>query len=165
MFPIKLAVFWVLLATLAISPSSLPAADNLSEILRKHQWDGIVGTWVDAQTKGEISKVTYAWKIEERVIEVTSEGSGLESVSLMGVNARTGEVFHMGADSEGASSLGKWTIDEKGDAVLGLLFTAGDGEQGGLSIRHHREDQDTMIVTLELPEPTTVKMIRVKPAQ
>ena len=34
------------------------------------------------------------------------------------------------------------------------------GEQGTLSIRHHWDDEDTLIVTIELPEPIKIKMIR-----
>ncbi|GAA5510330.1 hypothetical protein [Novipirellula caenicola] len=152
-----------LLATLLLSASPLFAADKLSDILRKHQWEGMIGTWVDAETNGETSTATYAWKIKDRVIEITTKGNEMETVALMGVNAKTHEVFHMGADSTGGSSLGKWEVDKNGDAVLGLLFTGADGEQGGLSIRHHREDEDTIIVTIELPEPMQYKMIRVKP--
>jgi hypothetical protein len=163
MTKIKMAIPCTLLATILLSPSPLSAAEKLSDILRKHQWEGIIGTWIDADTKGEASKVTYVWKIKDRVIEVATKGNDLETVALMGVNAKTGEVFHMGADSAGASSLGKWEIADNGDAVLQLLFTGGDGEQGALSIRHHREDKDTMIVTVELPEPITFKMIRAKP--
>ena len=58
----------------------------------------------------------------------------------------------MSADSDGSSSFGKWVVDDKnGDAVLGIGYTSGDGLEGGLSIRHHLEDKDTMIVTIELP--------------
>lgn len=151
--------------TSAFSPAAreVNAAEKLSDILREHDWDGIVGTWGDAETGGESFSVSYVWKIEDRVIEVTTKYEDRESVALMGVNAMSGEVFHMGADSGGGSSLGKWEVDDNGDAILGLLFTGGNGEQGAMSIRHHRVDDNTLVVTIELPEPITVRLIRATP--
>jgi len=162
MTKIKMQFSCALLVTILLSTSPLTAAEKLSDILRNLQWDGIIGTWVDAETNGQVAKVTYSWKIKDRVIEVTSKGNELETVALMGVNAKNGEVFHLGADSAGGSSLGKWELADNGDAVLELLFTGGDGEQGVMTIRHHREDKDTIIVTFELPDPIKFKMIRAK---
>lgn len=84
------------------------------------------------------------------------------SVALMGVNGKTGEVFHMGADSDGTSSLGKWEVDESGDAVLGILYTTADGQEGALNIRFHKEEMDAVTMTIELPQPIRVKLIRAK---
>ncbi len=78
----------------------------------------------------------------------------------MGVNGKSGEVFHMGVDSKGTSSLGKWEVDDDGDAILGIVFTAEYGQEGALRIRHHLEDKNTVIVTVELPEPIKIKLIR-----
>jgi hypothetical protein len=158
-----LSICCVTLASfVALAAPAASAADKLSDILRKSKWNGIIGTWVDAETKGAAAKTTYAWKIKDRVIEITTKAANKETVALMGVNAKTGEVFHMGADNDGGASLGKWDTKDNGDVVLGFAFTGGDGLDGTLSIRHHLEDKDTMIVTVELPEPIKVKMIRVK---
>ena len=138
------------------------AAEELSDILQRSNWNDIIGTWIDSGTKGEELKVTYSWKIENRVIEITTQDKEKESVGLMGVNAKNGEVFHMGADSTGGSSLGKWEVDHNGDAILGLLFTSGDGVPGALRIRHHRIDTDTIKVILELPEPIAFEIVRVE---
>jgi len=73
--------------------------------------------------------------------------------------------FTWGADSDGASSIGKWELEEIGDAVLGVAFTSGDGQVGALRIRHHLEDEDTMIGTIELPQPIKFKMIRATPKE
>lgn len=141
------------------------AAEKLSDILRKSKWDGVIGTWVDTDTQGNRSKVTYAWKIRDRVIEITTKEESRESVALVGVNAKSGEIVHMGADSNGASFLGKWELKDNGDAVLGLAFTDGDGRPGALSIRHRLEGSDAMNVTLELPQPLSFRMNRLKPGK
>ncbi len=145
---------------LCLLTANTMAAEKLSDLLHQSKWEGIIGTWVDANSMGSAVKTTYAWKIEDRVIEVTTKQKDKEDVGLIGVNAKTDEVFFMGASSDGTSSLGKWEIDGNGDAVLGVLFTTGEGEQGGLSIRHHLEDKDTMTVTIELPDPIEFKMVR-----
>ena len=138
------------------------AADTLKDKLRESGWDGIIGTWVDADTQGTSAKVSYAWKIEERVIEVTSKMAERTTVALMGVNGKTGEVFHMGADSDGTSSLGKWEVEDSGDAVLGILYTTVDGQEGGMSIRFHKQGKDAVTMTIELPQPIRVKLVRAK---
>jgi hypothetical protein len=136
---------------------------TLSDVLRKAKWDGIIGTWVDAQSRGADVKATYDWKIKDRVIEITTIRGEHQGVALMGVNGKTGVVFHMGADSEGNSSLGKWIVQDNGDAILGLVYTSSSGQEIEVIIRHHLVDKDTMIVTIEAPEPMRVKMIRATP--
>ncbi len=133
---------------------------KLGDILRQKRWDRLIGTWVDADSKGAGLKTTYAWKLKDRVLEVTSKEPQKESVSLMSVNAKSGDVFQVGGDDQGTSFLGGWKFEEKGDAVLAVTYTAGDGTEGTLSIRYHFQDNDTLILTLELPQPITVRMIR-----
>jgi hypothetical protein len=81
--------------------------------------------------------------------------------SLMGHNPNKGEVFHVSVDDQGARSIGRWTFEE-GEAILGLLFITGTGDEGALKIRLRFEDDDTMIVIVDLPKPIVTKMIRVK---
>ncbi len=150
----------VFTSLIALAAPQASAAEKLSDVLREAKWDGIVGTWVDADTKGEAFKTIYAWKVKDRVIEITTKERSKESVALMGVNGKSGEVFHMGADSDGSSSLGTWQVKDNGDAVLGIVFTSGDGQEGALSIRHHLADKDTVVVTIELPQPIKFKLIR-----
>ena len=133
---------------------------KLSDILRRNKWDRLIGTWVDADSKGAGLKTTYAWKLKDRVLEVTSKEPQKESVSLMSVNAKSGDVFQVGGDDQGTSFLGGWRFEEKGDAVLAITYTSGDGQEGTLSIRYHFQDNDTLILTLELPQPITIRMIR-----
>ena len=112
---------------LALSTTEVRAAEKLSDILREHKWDAVIGTWVDAETKGKGMTTTYAWKIEDRTVEITTkygaESGVRETVALMAVNAKTGQVVHMGADSDGGTSLGEWKVEDNGDAVLGIVFT------------------------------------------
>jgi len=156
------------IATLAIllASAGIPSAnaENLGDVLREHGWDRVIGTWVDADTGGEAIRITYAWRFEGTVVEITTWSQREETVAIMGLNAKTEDVYHMGATSTGSSSLGKWEIVD-GDAVLGLRYVSGEGQEGGLRIRHHLEDDDTMAVTFEGPEPTTFRLVRVGTAE
>jgi hypothetical protein len=93
----------VLLSTSVVTPTAT-AADTLMSKLRSVGWDGIVGTWVDPETKGKKMTNIYRWKIKDHVIEVVTNDGSTETVALMGVSGKTGDVFHMGADSSGTSS-------------------------------------------------------------
>ena len=143
--------------------SDVSPYNKLSDVLRRTKWDGIIGTWVDAESKGAAAKATYDWKIKDRAIEITTVRGEHQDVALMGVNGKTGGVFHMGADSDGGSSIGKWIVQDNGDVVLGLVYTSSTGQEGEVIIRHHLVDKNTMIVTIEAPQPMRFKMIRTKP--
>ncbi len=137
-----------------------PKRQTLGEILRQSKWDRLIGNWVDAESKGAALKSTYAWKIKDRVIESTSKEANNESVALMAVNAESGEVFHTGADRNGTLFTGKWELSKDGDAVLEAAFTSGTGDKGSIKIRYHLANDDTLVLTVELPQPITIKMIR-----
>lgn len=146
----------------AFSSVQASAAETLQDKLDAAGWGGIIGTWVDADSGGSGIKISYQWKIDKHVIEVTSTMRERQSVALMGVNGKTGDVFHMGADDQGTSSLGKWEVEDNGDAVLGIQYTTADGTEGTLNIRFHKEGKDAVTMTIELPEPIRIKMIRSK---
>ena len=135
-------------------------SQTLGEILRQSKWDRLIGTWVDGDTKGAALKSTYAWKIKDRVIESTSQEANNESVALMVIDAESGGVVHTGADRSGTSFTGKWQLPKDGDAVLDVAFTSGSGDKGSLKLRYHLANDDTLVVTVELPQPITIKMIR-----
>jgi hypothetical protein len=154
---------YLLVICLFFTASNSFAEDNLAEILRKSKWDGIIGTWVDAGTQGDALKTTFAWKLKNRVIEnTTQQGKEKQDVSLIGVNAKTGLVFNMSASSDGSSSLGEWKFSNSGEASLGVAYTAGTGQEGLINIRYRFVNKDTMVMTIELPQPVTVQLIRVK---
>ena len=95
-------------------------AETLGDMIREAGWNKIIGTWVDADTKGQNIRVKYAWKYKDHAIQVTSKLGEVQSTGLIGRNAATGEVFMTGVNSEGGATLGKW-IEEDGDAVLARL--------------------------------------------
>lgn len=154
--------FLALLFVFLTATSVTSAADKLSDMMRESGWENIIGIWVDPETNGQKHKTTYAWKLEDRVIEIISQQGEKKQVSLIGVNAKNGDVFHMGVDSDGGSSLGKWEMDGNGDAVLGLIYTTADGDSGSLNIRHHRVSEKEMTITLELGTPMTFTLVKVK---
>ncbi|MFG0331760.1 MAG: hypothetical protein ACF8TS_00235 [Maioricimonas sp. JB049] len=45
-------------------------------------------------------------------------------------------------------------------AVPGLACTSGDGTSGTIIVRMNLEDDDTLLITLELPQPITIRMKR-----
>ncbi len=138
------------------------AADTLMSKLKEAKWDGIIGTWVDEETGGKNNTTSYAWKIKDRVIEVHTKDKDNETVALMGVNAQNGQVFHMGADKNGASSLGEWKIDADGSAVLSLAFTGADGKQGAVQIRQKMLGKDKLEITIQLAQPLRYTLVRKK---
>lgn len=148
-----------MLALLSLADNSARAAESLGDTLRKCGWEHIIGTWVDAETKGSKITTTYAWKYQDRVIQITTREGDKESVAIMNRNPNTGKVTTASADNQGGGSIGEWSLED-GDAVLGIAFVTGAGEEGVLRFRHHLDDKDTLLVTVELPEPITLKMVR-----
>jgi len=133
--------------TMVCSASQLTAAETLGQVLRDAKWEGILGTWVDPKTK---DVMRFSWKIKDRVIEQRDKVQNTEGVSLIGVNAKTGEVFEMGADSDGASGLATWTFKDN-EAEVGTFVTTGDGQEVLLSLKYRLIDADTMTVKMFLP--------------
>jgi hypothetical protein len=138
-------------------------AKTLGDALRESKWDGIIGTWVDPETKGQNKKVAYAWKVKDHAILVTGTAFGTNSVAIMGRNAKDGTVFHVGTDSKGTSVLGKWVFKD-GEAILELAFVTGEGVEGVMKIRYTKKDENTLIVSLGglSPQPIVYTMIKVK---
>lgn len=153
---------FALVGLLTVSPAPAAAAEKLSDILQESGWEDIFGTWVDEQTGGADLKLVFAWKLEDRVVDLVVTESEKQTVAMIGVNAETGEVFHVGVDSNGGTAHGKWVTEANGDAVLKQSYTTGDGRQGEMNVRLHREDADTITVTVEVPDAIKVKLIRQK---
>lgn len=140
-------------------------AKNLGDALKDSKWDGIIGTWVDPETKGRKNKVSFVWQVKDHAILANGTAFGTQSVALIGRNAKDGTVFHVGADDKGSSVLGKWTF--KNDAaVLELGFVTGEGAEGVMKIRYVKKDENTLTVSLEglSPQPILYSLVKVKTA-
>ncbi len=149
---------------LALVCAAQEAPATLGDVLREYGFEQVIGDWIDAETRGKKLKVTYAWRFEEHLVEISTWSPHEQTTAFMGLNARTGDVYHVGATSRGGGSRGKWDVVD-GDAVLALEFTGGRGEQGSMRIRHHPEDDNTILITIEGPEPTQIKLVRIGEAQ
>jgi hypothetical protein len=140
---------------------SYSAESNLGEILRQSRCDGIVGTWVDEETNGKAVTTNYKWRFKDRVLEIATELKELKTVAWMGRNSQTGDVFHLGADNQGGSSIGNWRFAD-GEATLEVAFVTGEGQEAGMIIRHRLKDENTMVVGIEAEETITFTMVRTK---
>ena len=138
------------LTAVCLTLSPLRATD-LGEAIRHVGWEGIVGTWVDADTKGKAFKTTYAWKYKDKLIEINSTWGETKSTALMGFNPDTEEVYLMGANNKGGGTLGKWSMDGD-DAILEVAYVTADGEKGSMKFRHHKVDADTLKITISTPD-------------
>ena len=156
--------FTALTAILFMLCGGISHAKTLGDTLRESKWDGIIGTWVDPETKGRNKKVAYAWKVKDHAILVTGAASGTNSVAIMGRNAKDGTLFHVGTDSKGTSVLGKWEVKD-GEAILGLGFVTGEGVEGVMQRRYTKKDENTVVVSVEglTPQPIVHTMFKVKP--
>ncbi|MEO1618643.1 MAG: hypothetical protein AAFV88_22530, partial [Planctomycetota bacterium] len=137
-----------------------PKRKTLADVLKGSGWDRLVGTWVDEGSKGQGLKLSFQWKIKDRVIEAKSIDPGRTSVSLISLNAANGDTFQVGADSTGSSHLGKWTFQKDDTAVLDLGYTDGDGTQGQITLRYQLTDDDTLDFTLATGQPIRVRLVR-----
>ena len=135
---------------------------TLSEVLERAGWNRLVGKWVDKGSKGEGLKMSVTWKIKDRVLELESIDPGRTSVSLISLNAQNGDVFQVGADSTGSSHPGAWKFNKDGNAVLKLGYTDGSGTQREITIRYKLVDDNTLDISVELPQPIQVRLVRVK---
>ena len=143
-------------------PVVVTKGKSLAEILESQKWDRLPGTWVDKATGGRIVHTTYAWKIPDRVLEVMNTGGDNPSSSLLAVNAADGTVFQVGGDSRGGTFAGGWTVGDDGAATARLGITGADGNRFDLTLRHRFTGPDTMTLSIELPQPISIELVRVK---
>ena len=155
--------FTTLIAILFMLGGATSHAKTLGDVLKESKWDGIIGTWVDPETKGRNAKSTYAWQVKDHAILATGSFYGTNSVAIMGRNAKDGTVFHAGTDNKGTSVLGKWGLEE-GVAILTLGFVTGEGVEGVMQVRYTMKNESTVIVSVEgvTPEPIVYTMVKVK---
>lgn len=153
------------IAALAITGLTAPAQGaDLGEALDHVNWRGILGTWVDSETKGERVRIAYTWKYENKLIEVNSSMGKTKSVSLMGFNPDSEEIFMMGGNNKGGGTIGKWSMEGE-DAILDLSYIRANGEKGKMKLKHHRVNENTIEVTgtsEETGESFTLTLVRSK---
>ena len=142
-----------------------PAQDKpktLAEALERAGWDALVGEWVDEATKGDSLKLSFKWKIDQRVLVSESVDPARTSFAMISVNAANGDVFQVGADSTGSSHLGTWQFNENGEAVVMLGYTDGEGKQGQITLRYQLTDDNTLTLGLSLPQAFQIRLKRVQ---
>lgn len=147
--------------TFAVFQPSAANAETLGDMLRESGWDRILGTWVDADSDGTMFQLTYAWKFQDTLIEVSSQGPSRKSTGLIGRHPKTGAVHSVGADDKGGGSIGTWGT-EGDDAVLDMSYVTAEGEEGSVQVRYHLEDDDTLLVSFGQEQTTKIKMKRKK---
>jgi DNA-binding beta-propeller fold protein YncE len=145
------------------NPDLNPKTRSMVGMLRQSGVQRLLGTWVDQESQGKQLKVTYQWKVKDRIIEHVNIDATSESHALIGVNKASGNIYHMGGTSVGASYSGTWAADTNGDSVLNLNIESENGERHTLNVRYHFEDEDHFNLILELPQPIVIKMVRAKP--
>jgi hypothetical protein len=79
---------------------------------------------------------------------------------LIALHPESGEVQHTGGDRDGATFKGTWDDSPEGDALLKVSFVNAKLEQGTITVRYHFETDDALTLTVELPQPIKVKMVR-----
>lgn len=135
------------LGTMALGAAKLPAAEKLSDILQKSKCDGIIGTWIDAKTKGKKNRTTFAWKVKDRIIAVSSKEGDKETASLIMVSHDKG-VLQIGGDNKGNTMYGRWELKEK-TALVDLTLELGNNKELPIKVEYHLEAKDT--ITMSIP--------------
>lgn len=145
------------LSILALSAATA-SAESLGDMMRNSGWDRVVGTW--ANDEGNV-EVTYAWKLKDHILETTTKMGDRTSVALIGVNADTEKLFHVGGDDQGGCIQGAWEVDGD-EPVLQAKYISAYGEEREFSIRYQLEDDDTLAVHVEMDQEFDVTLNRVK---
>ena len=151
-------------------PADADPPETLGELLKETGFDRLLGTWVDRDTDGNGYRTTFVWKVDDHVLEQTSEQPGKRTAALLSLRGGTREVGAFTADSTGVSTLGALTFEggksEENEAVHRLGLRDGDGNEGGLVIRYEFETDDRLTFRLFVPggeEPFAV--VRLKRAE
>ena len=147
----------VLASLTTLATSTATAADKLSDILREAKWDGIIGTWVDAKTNGKANRTTFAWKVKDRIIAVSSREGDKETASLIMVSHDKG-VVQIGGDNKGSTMYGRWEFKEK-TALVDLTVDVAENKELPIKLEYRLEDKDT--ITMSVPDwSLNLKLIR-----
>ena len=144
-----LSKFLSLVALSVSFASSNLQADTLGDVMKAEGIDKMLGTWVDADTEGENFKISYRWKIKGHAVELGLKTQESTSTALIIFDQGSEEVLHIGANSKGALTRGKWSTHD-GAAVLDLTQTNAGGEVVELKVTHKIVDKSTLTVGFEM---------------
>jgi hypothetical protein len=139
--------------------SSAIAEENFGSLITKTGWDKIIGTWVDAETKGKQTKSTFAWKYEGTVLQSVTNLPDRETLSIFTFNPNTGKVWVGSADTLGASSKGEVEFT-KGVATFKIAYVTEKGKAGDAEIKYTLADENTMKITYFFGEAFTMTLVR-----
>jgi|694.fasta_scaffold01915_15 YVTN family beta-propeller protein len=141
---------------LSFKETSLRVLMEQSGLLR------LMGKWIDRERKGEGLTLEYRWKLKDQLIEHTSVDPNNQSVALIGIDSEKELVYHRGSDRSGTSFDGQWELPGDGDVMLRLRGSNTKGEPFDLRLRYHFDSQDEMTLTVELPQPIVIHLVRVR---
>ena len=144
---------------LCFAVSSAIAEDNFGALITKTGWEKIIGTWVDAETKGKKTKSTFSWKYKDHVLESVTNQPDRETLSIFTFNPTTGKVFVGSADTVGASSKGEVEFT-KGVATFKIAYVTEKGKAGNAEIKYTLADENTMKITYFFGEAFTMTLVR-----
>ncbi len=151
------------LFTVAEAPGSSAAVQDdgsLGAALQLAGLESLLGTWVDAETQGAALTMQFAWKIEGRVLESSSQDANGQSVALVTRTPDDGAIKHHGGDRDGRVFSGEWTSSEPGQARLALQIEERGRPVISLGVRYELADDNHLRVIVELPEPITIVLVR-----
>lgn len=154
----KKLILFLLFFGLASPPST---AQTLGETLRDSGFEKFIGTWIDPETEGEEARITYGWKFKDRVLLVEYKVGEIVGVGLIGLNAKTGEVYHHASDDQGNVTVGTWSKEDE-LAVLKATVVTGDGEEAPLLYRHQFKGENTMQVFMGAEAKVPFTLVRGK---
>lgn len=124
-------------------------AETLGDVMKAEGIDKMLGTWVDADTKGENFKISYKWKIKGHSVELNLKTKDSTSSALIVYDQGSEQVLHIGVNSKGELGRGTWSTED-GAAILDLTQTNADGQEVELKIFHRIIDKNSLTVGFEM---------------
>lgn len=124
-----------LFGSVMLLSSPATRGESLADLMEQVGLGALIGTWVDADTGGEMVTVTYSWKIKNHALALSVKSQNGNSEAMIALDPATEEVIHIGVDDEGRMSKGKWSSDN-GLAVLEVARFSGAGADRKIRISH-----------------------------
>jgi len=121
-----------------------PSANDLGDVLRDSKWDRFIGSWItgDKGDGEDLLTQTWVWKIENRMIEVTTVEGAKRTVALIGLNQQ-GEVINMGLGNDDSAWVGGWAFTEA-QALLTIHPVGSDNKDHVIRLYYHYEGNNAL---------------------